>query len=172
MTFKTEITKHHDAFQSNRELEKKERELIATHLRSLLQTGAHTDVQFEVNGVSFRAHKGILSARSAVFEAMFNEHTLEQQSSHVLIEDLDPDTFQSLLAYIYTGTIPTGEETFEPLANLLAASGRFALASLKDACEASLGKLLSPETAHSLLVLADLHDAPKLKKAAFNFFKK
>ncbi len=47
----------------------------------------------------------ILTARSEVFPAMF-QHPMEKQSTNVAkIEDIDPDVFQQMLCYIYTGQV-------------------------------------------------------------------
>jgi speckle-type POZ protein len=62
-----------------------------------------SDVTFNVRGQKFAAHKAILSMRSPVFAAMFLHPTKEMQTGEVEVDDIDPNVFQEVLRYMYTG---------------------------------------------------------------------
>ena len=48
-------------------------------------------------------HKAILSNRSKVFRAMFAFNMAEVAYSEVVIRDLDVDTLEELIYFLYTG---------------------------------------------------------------------
>ena len=82
------------------------KEMPKADLGSLLEIG-HFDVTLIADDKEIRAHKIILSGRSAVFAQMF-EHNMQENSSNVVkIEDIEANTLQDLIAYIYTGETPT-----------------------------------------------------------------
>jgi speckle-type POZ protein len=60
-----------------------------------------SNVLFDVRGKCFRAHKNILAAGSAVFAALFKNRKHGTLSSPIVIQDVDPDVFQTLLRFIY-----------------------------------------------------------------------
>ena len=61
------------------------------------------DVELECDGEVFHCHQLILSARSDVFRAMFQNDMKESRSKKVAIEDVDPKVHGEMLHYIYTG---------------------------------------------------------------------
>ena len=64
-----------------------------------------SDVNLNIRGREFPAHKNILAARSEVFAAMFQHPTKEKLSNQIEIEDIEPEVFQELLRFIYTGRV-------------------------------------------------------------------
>ena len=73
---------------------------------NLLDSGSFSDVCLCAGGREFKAHKAILATRSPVFGAMFEHEMEESRKGRVEISDIDPDVFQELLRFIYTGTTP------------------------------------------------------------------
>ena len=81
----------------------------------LLKSGKHSDVVIRVSGgdddpngtdaKEFRVHKNILSQRSPVFSAMFDNDLEEAQKNVVNITDVKADVFEVLLRYVYCGEI-------------------------------------------------------------------
>ena len=55
---------------------------------------------------------------------------------------------------------------------LLAASDKYQLDSLKGICEEVLCSTLAPESVQMFLLLADLHSATKLKSKALDYIRK
>ena len=71
-----------------------------------MDSGLFSDVCLCAGGREFKAHKAILATRSPVFGAMFEHEMEESRKGRVEISDIDPDVFQELLRFIYTGTTP------------------------------------------------------------------
>ncbi|KAK4011442.1 hypothetical protein OUZ56_020559 [Daphnia magna] len=114
-------------------------ELLLTHIEELFESKVLSDVNLNVGGRIFHAHKNILSARSKVFAAMFEQKTAEKFSNNLDIKDVDPDVFQEVLRYMYTGRMSSG--TMDNMAvGVLAVSDKYLLDRLKTECETHLTK--------------------------------
>ncbi|XP_052813555.1 BTB/POZ domain-containing protein 3-like [Mya arenaria] len=89
-------------------------ELTASRcLKHLVQEKLFTDVTFifpNDNNESCTGHKLILSMRSAVFEAMFYG-PLAKDDDEVKISDIEKNTFEMLLRYVYTDELGVDGET-------------------------------------------------------------
>ena len=129
------------------------------------------DVTLVVKNEEFPAHKAMLAARSSVFGAMFQHdiYMLENSSNRVELVDVEPDTFKTLLRFIYTDQV---DLTAENSTALLAAADRYSVDPLKLKCEKFLAQDLSIENCCERLMLADAHNAKNLKKAAWNVMLK
>ena len=88
---------------------------------------------FQVCGKrEFSAHRFLLASRSDVFKAAFtHEETEEAKTGRVVIKDVDPETIEVLVKYIYTDAVEEGERTTE----LLAAADKYNLTALFKVCE-------------------------------------
>lgn len=64
-------------------------------------------VDIHVGENVFHCHRFILSIRSPVSAAMFASEMIESQTGKVGIDDADPDVFEKLLNYFYTGPLKT-----------------------------------------------------------------
>ncbi|KAL6647089.1 hypothetical protein ACP70R_014526 [Stipagrostis hirtigluma subsp. patula] len=145
-------------------------------LGRLLATKEGADVDFEVSGKVFAAHKLVLAARSPVFKADFFGPMKEESTSYIRICDMHPDAFEALLHYIYTDSLPDtttttnapGEEA--ALAqDLLVAAGRYDLKDLKSATEKKLCNHIGVSTVLPMLALAERQQCRKLKKKCLEF---
>ncbi|XP_065054346.1 leucine-zipper-like transcriptional regulator 1 [Rhopilema esculentum] len=65
------------------------------------------DVELLLNENPIKAHKAVLAARSGYFEAMFRSFSPQNNRVNVSIGDMvpSPQSFNSLLRYIYTGDV-------------------------------------------------------------------
>jgi len=128
-----------------------------------------SDVIIAVAGKEFPVHKVMLSARSPVFQAMFQNPLKESKQNRIEITDLDEQSAQQLLEFIYTGIAP-------PLADfslgLLAAAEKYQISSLKPICESSLEKKLTVGNVLQILQFAELYSAQKLKVKSIEFIVK
>jgi hypothetical protein len=127
------------------------------------------DLKFIVKGQETTAHAAILAAASPVMAAMFEPGKFKEgQSKIVEIDDIEPEVFQQLLHYVYTGTAPKLEdETItEPL---FLAADKYQMDKIKEHCEDILIRKLSPENAVRYLVMAHLHSAGRLQEASIQF---
>lgn len=139
---------------------------LSEDLALLFENQDFSDVILSVKGKNFQAHKIILAARSPVFAAMFKHKMKESEQNRVVIEDMNEDTMQEILRYIYTGKCQNLNKLAE---ELLAAADKYELDRLKMICMESLTRTVSVENAGNLLVLADLHGVNELKVEVIKF---
>ena len=127
-----------------------------------------SDVKIISGNEEFHCHRIVLSARSPVFEAMFRSDMIENNSEEVSIQDIDPEVVREILHFIYTGA-PSTETVMEEIGKeLLGAAEMYQLDLLKNKCEEKLCSSLDVSNSVELLVLADLHQASKLRSMALS----
>ncbi|XP_045027673.1 speckle-type POZ protein B-like isoform X1 [Daphnia magna] len=147
-------------------------EFVQTQLKQLLENQtAQGDVILNVGDRIFRVHKNILSAKSQVFADTFYQRTREKLSNPIDIQDVDPDVFQAVLVYIYSGRISPG--TMEKKAvGVFVVADKYSIYHLKTRCIAHLMKRMSAVNCAELLAIGDQsHPAARLKKYAVNFLQ-
>lgn len=69
---------------------------IGQHFGKLLESGKLTDVNFEVDGETFSAHKLVLAARSPVFRAQLFGPLKDQNTECIKVEDMEAPVFKVL----------------------------------------------------------------------------
>lgn len=114
-----------------------------------------------------KAHKAILMARSPVFVNMFTCDMLEKKTNMVEIKDIESETFQGLLLFVYTGKMQVTDVIKS--AALLTAADKYAIDELKSLCEDNLIRNLGIDTAADILILTELVRSERLKTKAMNF---
>ena len=119
--------------------------LLPTQMLSALQNGLFTDVTFHVGSRQFSAHKVVLSARSTVFDEMFDEDW--QESDPIVIDDMDAINFEHFLHFLYTGFLPVSANNTQ----LKAAAEKYKLVTLKNLC-AEADNPMDEEEANSTLL--------------------
>ena len=125
-----------------------------------------SDVKITCGEEVFYCHRCILSVSSSVFEAMFLSDMTENISRIVNIKDIKPEVVKEMLYFIYNGETLTENSTHEFVMDLLRAADQYKLNLLKVRCEERLCSILEVSNSVELLVLADLHGAPKLRRMA------
>ena len=144
---------------------------LSTHLDGLFNNMQFSDVILNIRGREFPAHKNILATRSEVFAAMFKHPTKENSNNQVKIEDIEPEVFDQLLYFIYTGRVSTA--TMESMAaNLFIAADKYLLGELKKECENYMLHHMSPDYCLVLLLHGDLQKPTELLKEAAKFFRR
>jgi speckle-type POZ protein len=89
------------------------------------------DVIFNVGCREFTAHKIILAMKSPVFKAMFQHPSCKEVlSGQVKVEDIEPDVFQEILRFIYTGRINSTAMN-KMATGILPAANKYLLEDLK-----------------------------------------
>lgn len=133
-----------------------------------------SDVLLNCQGKSFEAHQVILSASSPVFRAMFQADMKEKTNQHVEIKDLKPDVVSEMLKFIYTRTCVATEDNpnLDMVSDLLAASEKYQMVTLKNVCQTLLLSHLKVANSMKFLVLGDMHTAQKLKQEAMTIVVK
>jgi speckle-type POZ protein len=144
---------------------------LSSHLEELFNDMSFSDVSFNIGGREFPAHKIILAARSEVFAAMFKHPMREQSTNQIKIEDTEPEVFQELLRFIYTGRV--SRATMETMATgLFIAAVKYLLDDLKLKCENYMLSQMSPDYCLVLLLHGDLQNPTKPLKEAAKFFQR
>lgn len=123
----------------------------------------------------YPAHKIILSARSKVFNAMFQDKMKKSTLDHVycafdrvIVEGIKEEVFLEMLRYIYTGNV----QNLDTLAfELLPVADRYDLQKLKIACGNVFLKNLSVQNAVEIVTVADMYNVGDLKKKTTRFIK-
>jgi speckle-type POZ protein len=146
---------------------------LSDQLEKLFEKMLFSDVVFNIGGREFPAHKSILAARSEFFAAMFQDPTKENLKHQIEIEN-DPEIFEELLRFMYTGRLDTS--TMETMAvGLLVAADKYLLNDLKSECENYFVREMSSENCVELILHGDLlNPAEHLKKSikeAAKFFR-
>jgi speckle-type POZ protein len=95
----------------------------------------------------------------------------EVLSGQVKVEDIEPDVFQEILRFIYTGrTQLTAMNQMAP--GILAAADKYLLEDLKTRCETHLIRQMSAENCLELLSLTSHHPAEHLKKYSIEYLRR
>ncbi|GFY46574.1 hypothetical protein TNIN_64811 [Trichonephila inaurata madagascariensis] len=140
---------------------------LKENLESVYKENLLCDTILKTKTGSFPAHKIILSARSRVFKEIFIHDERPKNSEYVYIEDLNDDTVQRLLLYMYTATLL--DLQWDSACNLYAAANKYEIASLKSDCSSFFKDSLSNENASDILILADRYKDEDLKSSVQDY---
>jgi speckle-type POZ protein len=138
------------------------------HISKLLDFNLLFDVQMVVKGRSFGAHWPILVAASPVMAA-FYESGLEGSPKSINIDDMEPEVFEQMLRFMYTGEAPELQEFAE---DLFVAAEKYQLKFLKEECEQHLSTDISIDNAVRRLLLARDHSSSTLMESSLQFLSK
>lgn len=106
--------------------------------------GANTDLDIRVETKSFSVHKSLVAARSSVLANEIERHNkfpINNGKNRIIVPDMDPQTFEEILKYMYTGELElpvTSSEEFRK------AAAAFRLPTLSELCKLSLQESLKP----------------------------
>ena len=127
-------------------------------LSKLLNDQDTTDFTLKTKTKNFRIHKLIFGARSCVFQAMFQSDMTEALAGETTIEDLDDDTLEEMIHFVYTGSL-SGKQ-FDKV-SLLYAARKYQLDSLLDLIVLNMKAATEPGE------IADIFIASKLIENLF-----
>ena len=139
---------------------------VGCKLGSALKEEYFTDVTLVVGSREFKAHKVILAVQSPVFRAMFESEMMESKSNRVEIDDIDQESMEEMLTFIYTGKAPN---VGQMASKLLLPADKYQLDHLKVMCEEVLCRDVKVENVVDVLVLADKYSANQLKTICLKF---
>uniref|UniRef100_A0ACD5V6X1 Uncharacterized protein n=1 Tax=Avena sativa TaxID=4498 RepID=A0ACD5V6X1_AVESA len=147
---------------------------LSDNFGQLLETGEKADVTFKVQGEVFRAHKIVLATRSPVFKAELYGPMRDKRRHTIIVQDMQPAVFKSLLHFIYTDSLPPmdnldADEGKEMVKHLLVAADRYAMERMKIECESILCESFDVETVATTLALADQHHCSRLRDACVEY---
>jgi hypothetical protein len=143
-------------------------ENLVQHYLDRLNSGKDADVTFRVRGEEIKAHKNILTHRSAYFRLMFESGMKESLFNEVPLDE-NPAIFKKLLRFIYSGSVPVNID--ENAMELLPLADKYGLDDLKPYCEAAICRNVSAENVIEVLRLADMHNCTDLFEYASPIFK-
>ena len=125
------------------------------------------DLKIICEGKILECHKNVLCCRSDVLNVMFsNDEMIEAQSKEVKINDIQADTMETFLYFLYHDQV---QDTKMINAKLLRAAHKYNVPELLDFCSDYLKNNLSFENATDVLVSAHLTDQKNLFEIASDF---
>ncbi|XBI85298.1 hypothetical protein VPH35_093457 [Triticum aestivum] len=144
---------------------------MTKHVAKLLEEKKGFDVSFIVAGEIIEAHRFVLAMRSPVFKAeLYGSMREARPGQCITIKDMQPVVFKALLHFIYTDSLPSGEET-GMVRPLVVAADRYAMDRLKLVCQSILCEDLNKDTVATTLALANQHNCQQLKEACLQFIE-
>jgi len=133
---------------------------LIENFRALVDNPMFSDVTFIVEGKRIHAHRVVLAARSAHFQAMFRSGMKESREPEITIRDTRAVVFLALMNFLYTDVVDVAPVV---AIELFVLADLYALDRLKAECEAIVYKKLCHHNAPELLSVADQHSALSLK---------
>lgn len=134
----------------------------------LLENGFYSDVSLVVGEKTFKAHKHILSLKSKVFEGMFSHSMSENKDNSVEIEDLDADSIEEMLFYIYTSKTKNLAKIPQ---EVFMAAHKYDIKNLKSKCEEHLIFNLNCKNIADILHMVNLYELEDLGAIAATFIR-
>ncbi|KAG4989860.1 hypothetical protein AAZX31_11G238900 [Glycine max] len=134
----------------------------------------HTDILVSPgrNGPPIPAHKSVLAARSEIFKNMLEcDECKAAPSNAITIPDLNHEELESLLEFLYSGTLNV-EKLEKHVYALSQAADKYVIPHLLKHCERYLLSSLSTSNALETLEIADTCSNHNLKETTLNFLVK
>ncbi|CAH1239521.1 IPP [Branchiostoma lanceolatum] len=126
------------------------------------------DVEFSVGTSLFPVHRAVVAACSPYFAAMLGGGMSEAHRGQVELHAVEPDVFNMLLDFMYTGSI---DVTVGNVQDLLAAADMFQLPDVISACTSFLRCQLHPSNAIGIYMYAEAHACQDLCSASLAYIQ-
>lgn len=139
---------------------------LLSGLNQLRQRRELCDVELCVGNVQVLAHRVVLSACSAYFDAMFTGNLSESQKQVIHIKEIDEVALKILVDFAYTGI---AEVTHHNVQVLLPAANMLQLTKVKESCCRFLAKQLHSSNCLGITKFAEAYSCPTLVKKAKKF---
>ena len=128
------------------------------------------DLKIICEGKILECHKYVLCCQSDVFEVMFlNDEMIEAQSREIKINDIQADTMETLLYFLYHEDV---QEAKRINAKLLCAAHKYNILELMEFCTEYLKNSVSVENATEIIISAHLTNKKDLFEIASDFIYK
>ena len=126
------------------------------------------DLEIKCEDQTFHVHRVLLAAASPYFLAMFQNDMTEASSRRIGLREIKPKVLKAALEWIYKSNLDVKVFKDDPdfAGDLLAAAEMYQLEKLKKIVEDELCDSLQLENVLELIVMGDMHRAPKLKEKA------
>lgn len=128
--------------------------------------GLFTDFSITCSdGKEFKVHRNYLADASKFFLTMFTTDMEEKQKGVVVFEDIDSETLQVVLKYIYKDGINSDElGDIEKASKVLYAAEKLDIPGLKSNCCDVLEKQLCDENVIEIFLAADMYNVKDLEE--------
>ncbi|PIO14558.1 hypothetical protein AB205_0067790 [Aquarana catesbeiana] len=93
----------------------KHAQIVLQQMNKMRQHREFCDLQIRVGPVLFPVHKLVLAASSPYFAALLSGGLKESSDDVVLIQEVEPNSFQLLLDFIYSGSVDISTENVQGL---------------------------------------------------------
>ncbi|VDN53417.1 unnamed protein product [Dracunculus medinensis] len=124
------------------------------------------DIEIEVEGVVFVAHRYVLAAAIPYFQSMFSSEMLESRQRKISIKDIPSMAFQHLLDFAYTNKILI---TGENVQQLLYSASILQMDTVCSACQRFLTQYLTTANCLSIRQFAEQHNCVGLLSSVDDF---
>lgn len=127
-----------------------------------------TDVGLVADGIIIHAHRSVLAAGSAYFNAMFTGGLVEEQQELVEIHSISASILSLLIDFIYTGNVDITEDNVQ---ELFAAADMLELDEVVSGCITYLEQQLHYSNALGIYRFAEAHNRLDLLETALRFIQ-
>ncbi|XP_015598236.1 actin-binding protein IPP [Cephus cinctus] len=127
-----------------------------------------SDVGLVAGGSIIRAHRSVLAAGSAYFNAMFTGGLVEEQQESVEIRSVSADILSRLVDFIYTGNVDITQDNVQ---ELFAAADMLELDEVVAGCIDYLQQQLHYSNALGIYRFAEAHNRVDLSETALRFIE-
>ncbi|KAG6752088.1 hypothetical protein POTOM_044307 [Populus tomentosa] len=133
-----------------------------------------TDIQLKPgnDGPSIPAHRALLAARSEIFKNMLDSDAYKAPASDtIMLPELNHQELESLLEFLYSGSLPS-EKLEKHVYSLTLAADKYDIPYLLKFCERHMLRFLNSSNALHVLEIADTCSNKTLKETALSFIVK
>ncbi len=138
-------------------------------LNELRKSDTFCDVTLVAEGKETKAHRVVLAATSAYFNAMFRTNMAEKDMEKVTMQGMNHEALEDLVDFLYGGVLNL---TTTNVQFLLSGASLLQIDSVKEASENYLLRKLHPSNCITVRSLADTFSCEKLLSAAKSFLEK
>ncbi|KAG6750944.1 hypothetical protein POTOM_045459 [Populus tomentosa] len=158
----------------DRESELNEKISFLSSFIALFKDQTLTDIQLKPgnDGPSISAHRALLAARSEIFKNMLDSDAYKAPASDtIMLPELNHQELESLLEFLYSGSLPS-EKLEKHVYSLTLAADKYDIPYLLKFCERHMLRFLNTSNALDVLEIADTCSNKTLKETALNFIVK
>jgi len=127
-----------------------------------------SDIRLKVEDTTFYSHRLVL-AQYPFFNSLFTNGMLESSQSVVELKDIDKETFNHVLQFLYSGKFQGSSFKLEELLELYSAADLYGIQSLKNLCQDSIRGKVVAENAISVLMFMEKVNDIQSKETCINF---
>lgn len=141
-------------------------QILSQGIEEIWLDQSFTDVVVKIDGKTYNCHKMILSSLSQYFWAMFRSGMRESIGGVVELQNIDCETFETILRFMYTGCAAITKDNVE---SLLEAVVMLQIRCLQEQCELFLKKNIRPENCLGIWRLASSLNCEGLAKKSWTY---